>query len=304
MNNLEQILQTGVKFYASKSKAEAIALATQQENPEPGAICFVSDETGNYIILNGKIFGDGASGGGGSGGGSVYSVNGKTGAVVIGLGDLQVTANKTLADYFDDGGFLAESIVVQDGNGNDYITLNSDGITIGNSIVATNSYVNTAISNNNQLINQTINNAEQSAKAYADSLVVSLYKVKGSVANYTSLEQIANPSIGDVYNLTSTNMNYVYTEDGWDPLGGSIDLSTVYSKQEVNSLLSTNLQEAKNYTDAQNLVLTQTLESHTSSITTLSNSISDINSSLNNYNTRITNNTTNITNLATQLTWQ
>lgn len=304
MNNLEQILQTGVKFYASKSKAEAIALATQQENPEPGAICFVSDETGNYIILNGKIFGDGASGGGGSGGGSVYSVNGKTGAVVIGLGDLQVTANKTLADYFDDGGFLAESIVVQDGNGNDYITLNSDGITIGNSIVATNSYVNTAISNNNQLINQTINNAEQSAKAYADSLVVSLYKVKGSVANYTSLEQIANPSIGDVYNLTSTNMNYVYTEDGWDPLGGSIDLSTVYSKQEVNSLLSTNLQEAKNYTDAQNLVLTQTLESHASSITTLSNSISDINSSLNNYNTRITNNTTNITNLATQLTWQ
>lgn len=303
MNNLEQILQTGVKFYASKSKAEAIALATQQENPEPGAICFVSDETGNYIILNGKIFGDGTSGGGG-GGGSVYSVNGKTGAVVIGLGDLQVTANKTLADYFDDGGFLAESIVVQDGNGNDYITLNSDGITIGNSIVATNSYVNTAISNNNQLINQTINNAEQSAKAYADSLVVSLYKVKGSVANYTSLEQIANPSIGDVYNLTSTNMNYVYTEDGWDPLGGSIDLSTVYSKQEVNSLLSTNLQEAKNYTDAQNLVLTQTLESHTSSITTLSNSISDINSSLNNYNTRITNNTTNITNLATQLTWQ
>lgn len=303
MNNLEQILQTGVKFYASKSKAEAIALATQQENPEPGAICFVSDETGNYIILNGKIFGDGTSGGGG-GGGSVYSVNGKTGAVVIGLGDLQVTANKTLADYFDDGGFLAESIVVQDGNGNDYITLNSDGITIGNSIVATNSYVNTAISNNNQLINQTINNAEQSAKAYADSLVVSLYKVKGSVANYTSLEQIANPSIGDVYNLTSTNMNYVYTEDGWDPLGGSIDLSTVYSKQEVNSLLSTNLQEAKNYTDAQNLVLTQTLESHTNSITTLSNSISDINSSLNNYNTRITNNTTNITNLATQLTWQ
>jgi len=69
-NNLEEILLTGVKFYASKSKAEALALATQQDNPEPGSICFVSDNTGNYIILDGKIFGDGTTGGG-SGGGAI-----------------------------------------------------------------------------------------------------------------------------------------------------------------------------------------------------------------------------------------
>ena len=69
-NNLEEILLTGVKFYASKSKAEALALATQQDNPEPGSICFVSDSTGNYIILDGKIFGDGTTGGG-SGGGAI-----------------------------------------------------------------------------------------------------------------------------------------------------------------------------------------------------------------------------------------
>jgi len=89
------IKDLGVKFYASKTKAEALALATLPEDAEPGAICFVSDNTGNYIIVDGKIFGDGTTGGGGGsgGGGAVDSVNGKTGVVVLNLGDFPVVIN-------------------------------------------------------------------------------------------------------------------------------------------------------------------------------------------------------------------
>ena len=44
-----EIKDLGVKFYASKTKAEALALATLPgDAAEPGAICFVSDNTGNY----------------------------------------------------------------------------------------------------------------------------------------------------------------------------------------------------------------------------------------------------------------
>ena len=52
-----------------------------------------------------------------------------------------------------------------------------------------------------------------------------IYTVKGSVANFETLETIENTEIGDVYNLLNTGANYVYTANGWDKLSETIDLS-------------------------------------------------------------------------------
>ena len=63
-----------------------------------------------------------------------------------------------------------------------------------------------------------------------------VYHFKGSVASVEELptEEVEN---GDVYNVTSTNMNYAKTNDGWDPLGSVMDL-TDYAKKDDLSVMS------------------------------------------------------------------
>lgn len=69
--------------------------------------------------------------------------------------------------------------------------------------------------------------------------ISSVYKPKGSVASKSNLPSSA--SIGDVYNVKDTDMNYVWAEiDGkaqWDQLGTSIDLSNYYTKAQVNEII-------------------------------------------------------------------
>lgn len=64
-------------------------------------------------------------------------------------------------------------------------------------------------------------------KLEVESLVERLYKIKGSVKDLDSLNEVTNPEVGDVYNLISTGDNYVYVDnlnntgtDGWDKLSG------------------------------------------------------------------------------------
>lgn len=352
-----EIKDLGVKFYASKTKAEALALATLPgDAAEPGAICFVSDNTGNYIIVDGRIFGDGASGGGGtSGGGDVYSVNGKTGAVVIELGDLSVisqngTTLKTLQDYFQaDGTIISESFKIQkeiiDENNNstyvDIITIDDNGIHIGQDEVATQNFVTLKVTENNTLIlnqaNQQAQNiadvAEQNAKDYADRVLASIYKVKGSVDSYTDLLQIQDPKTGDVYNVKGSQgtigtesyippgTNYVYIEISdrtdsnypgyWDALGGSINLSNYFNKVEVNQLILETLQSANQYTDNVRSNLESSISTINTNIQTINSrslqnqvDIQTVNNKVTTNTTNITQNTTNISNLANQLTWQ
>lgn len=275
-NNLQEIQNTGIKFYASKSKEEALSLATQQDNPEPGAVCFVSDDTGNYIILDGKIFGDGA------------------GALSLKLEDLSVTTDKTLDDYFGNNGeFITQYVNIVDSNGITRISITSNGIQIGNNVVAT--------------INQ-VETAEQNAKDYANSLVASVYKVKGSVQTYNNLLQITNPTVGDVYNVINTNMNYVYTNDGWDQLGSTIDLTNYATLLDVSEAVQGGLQDAKIYTESKISEYKAEVDNKNSKqdafIAEHSLQIANQSSIINQNTQNITQNTQNITNIATQLTWQ
>lgn len=72
-------------------------------------------------------------------------------------------------------------------------------------------------------------------KTEVDQKVASVYNVKGSVANYKALEKITIKKIGDVYNVLDTGANYVWTEEGWDKLSETIDLSAYVKKEELEN---------------------------------------------------------------------
>lgn len=318
-NNLEEILLTGVKFYASKSKAEALALATQQDNPEPGSICFVSDNTGNYIILDGKIFGDGTTGSGGGGG-----------AVVVTLSSIPVIeANgqvlKTLQDYFtNDGTVISDGFKVlttvpgYDGlpQTQEVVVINDQGITIKGSKVITQSDLDTVLENLDVSgsVSGLINQAEQNAKDYADSLIASVYRIKGSVPTFSSLPN--NAEIGDVYNVVQASgtmgtdsyvpagTNYVKTENGWDALGGVLDLSAYKTAANTTFEIEQAFNAAKAYSDTKTSDLSDRITTNYNNISNLQTNIQTLSTTVSNNTTNIQNNTTNITNIATQLTWQ
>ena len=83
-----------------------------------------------------------------------------------------------------------------------------------------------------------------SVKDYIDSAVTSVYKVKGSVADYAALTAVTNPTEGDVYNVIAANgntpagTNYVWNGSAWDALGGTIDLSPYAIASAVNETTS------------------------------------------------------------------
>lgn len=84
-------------------------------------------------------------------------------------------------------------------------------------------------------LNTKANIADVYTKSEVDNKVSSIYKYKGSVANKEALPT-ENLAIGDVYNLEDTGMNVAYTGEKWDELGVNIDLSSYYTKTEVNEL--------------------------------------------------------------------
>lgn len=55
--------------------------------------------------------------------------------------------------------------------------------------------------------------------------IETVFTYKGNVANYNALQQIVNPSVGDVYNALDTDKNYAWNGSKWDDLGGIVDLS-------------------------------------------------------------------------------
>lgn len=69
-----------------------------------------------------------------------------------------------------------------------------------------------------------------------NTAISSVYRVKGSVANYNALPA-ENVSIGDVYNLEDTGANYVATSTtpDWDKLSETVDLNGYLTKTDAAS---------------------------------------------------------------------
>lgn len=70
-----------------------------------------------------------------------------------------------------------------------------------------------------------------------NTAIGSVYKVKGSVANYEALPK-DNVTIGDVYNLEDTGANYVATSTtpDWDKLSETVDLNGYLTKTDAASI--------------------------------------------------------------------
>jgi len=66
--------------------------------------------------------------------------------------------------------------------------------------------------------------------------LVSLYKYKGSVAAYGALPS-TNLTVGDVYNVEDTEMNYAWTGTKWDQLGSSAIEITAITNSEIDTIV-------------------------------------------------------------------
>ena len=328
-NKLYNANDTSVKFFASLTRAQAKGLANftyegaikNIKRDFPGAICFVSDADGNSIFLNGLLFGDGAISGGtnpgsGGGGGGITEVR----LDMIPVIEVDNVVLKTLADYFNaDGTFITQGINVtkemQDGTVQTVISITGDGITIGNDVVVTQTYVTSYVTEQLSGVAQDIATAEQNAKDYANSLISSVYRVKGSKANYSELVQTQNPSVGDVWNVVAEvqgqdgkiipeGTNFVWNGTAWDALGGTFNLSNFYTKTEVESKLS-QLETSLGNTITNNVTNLQgQINANATAISGLSLTQQQQAASIATNTNNITQNTTNITNISTQLTWQ
>lgn len=70
-------------------------------------------------------------------------------------------------------------------------------------------------------------------KSEVDAKTSSVYRVKGSVATVEALPSTGNV-IGDVYNVISTGMNYVWSDnETWDALGSIVDLEPYVLKTDM-----------------------------------------------------------------------
>ena len=68
-----------------------------------------------------------------------------------------------------------------------------------------------------------------------DAKLASAMHYKGTVADMDALNAVADPEVGDVYNVTATGDNYAFDGTNWDKLAGVIDL-TAYKTDAQNEL--------------------------------------------------------------------
>ena len=66
--------------------------------------------------------------------------------------------------------------------------------------------------------------------------LTSLYRFKGTVANYASLPTTGN-EVGDVWNVSATGMNYAWTGEDWDALGQGLQIEAI-TNAEIDAITS------------------------------------------------------------------
>ena len=69
-----------------------------------------------------------------------------------------------------------------------------------------------------------------------NSAVSTVYKYKGSVAAVSNLPTSGNTT-GDVWNVTATGMNYVWTGTAWDALGSELKVEAI-TNSEIDTIVA------------------------------------------------------------------
>lgn len=75
------------------------------------------------------------------------------------------------------------------------------------------------------------------ATTYATKSEISTaYRYKGSVASVSNLPSTGN-TVGDVYNVEATDMNYAWTGTAWDQLGGTFTITSI-TNAEIDTIMA------------------------------------------------------------------
>lgn len=114
----------------------------------------------------------------------------------------------------------------------DISDLNDDvGIQTANDVA---SAISTALANGNDPYQ-----TESDVDSKISTAITAVYRYKGSVATYNDLPASGNTT-GDVWDVQDTGINYAWNGTGWDPLGASVDTSTLWSSVsgQTNSLIA------------------------------------------------------------------
>lgn len=69
-----------------------------------------------------------------------------------------------------------------------------------------------------------------------NTAVSTVYKYKGSVAAVDNLPTSGN-AVGDVWNVTATGMNYVWTGSEWDALGSELNVEAI-TNTEIDTIVA------------------------------------------------------------------
>lgn len=159
-------------------------------------------------------------------------------------GTEQAISNKTVAltvptkvsDLQNDGdgttgsAFATESYVDTNGGKIDTIKVNGTSQTIANKEVDIT--VPTAVS---VLSNDSGYQTASDVATAINTAIASAYIYKGSVATVADLPASGN-TVGDVYNVQATGMNYAWNGIDWDSLGQLIDTSVFMLKTDIEAI--------------------------------------------------------------------
>ena len=172
-------------------------------------------------------------------GGSVYSVNGQTGDVVLTASDVDALPSSTdiptkTSDLVNDSGFITSAPVssVNNKTGNVVLTASDVGAMASDAHVV-------------KYDSQSLTDAQKSqARANINAIsadeIGTVFNIKGDVATYNDLPQTGNV-VGDVWYVADVSAGYVWLETTdhptgyWEELGEPIDLSGYIEKPQSPS---------------------------------------------------------------------
>lgn len=82
---------------------------------------------------------------------------------------------------------------------------------------------------------------KEEADDLINSKISTTFKYKGTKASYAEIQAVTNPAVGDVWNDSSTDHNYVWNGSAWDKLAGTVDMSNYYTKDEAEDMVGKKL---------------------------------------------------------------
>lgn len=266
MSDIEALAANGQKLRVAVTKTSAQGKAAQSATPN--LMSFSTDE--NSVWFNGKMYGVHKFN-------NVSSLNTNSTAEQV-LSALNVSKSSELYDLAHKGVLFIDTIsgntIVKYEDGNDTFQLyipSSDSRSIERLTITVSSNKVTGLTTishltvddvRNTLTSTETNKALSAAqgKALNDRIsgLGNVYRVKGTKTNLSDVLALTNAGVGDVWNVTNAftlggkpypaNTNVVcitatsssdHDEGNWDPLGGTVDLSTYVPKSDIVDNLST-----------------------------------------------------------------